>query len=69
VADIAVFMTVFWTRRLGGPSLKEHRALAAWYGRLSERPAFARVMAEIIAADRELSAPVESAYRDQGNFD
>ncbi|PVE24744.1 glutathione S-transferase family protein [Microvirga sp. KLBC 81] len=64
VADLAVFMTVFWTRRLGGPSLKEHKALAAWYARLSERPSFARVTAEIRAADRDLSAPVEGAYRE-----
>jgi len=63
-ADVAVFMTVFWTRRLGGPSLNEHKALASWYARLSERPSFARVTAEIRAADRELSAPVEGAYQD-----
>lgn len=64
VADIAVFMTVFWTRRLGGPSLKEHKALASWYARLNARPSFATIIAEIRAADRELSAPVEGAYRD-----
>lgn len=63
-ADIAVFMTVFWTRRLGGPSLRGHEALAGWYERLSKRPAFAKVVAEILAADAELSAPVEGAFRD-----
>lgn len=63
-ADIAVFMAVFWTRRLGGPSLKGHEALADWYARLSARPAFARVVAEILAADAELSAPVEGAFRE-----
>ncbi|MBA1155160.1 glutathione S-transferase family protein [Microvirga mediterraneensis] len=63
-ADIAVFMAVFWTRRLGGPSLREHEALAAWYERLCARPAFARVIAEIRAADAELSAPVEGAFRE-----
>ncbi len=63
-ADIAVFMMVFWTRRLGGPSLRHHEALAAWYARLSERPSFATAIAEIRAADLELSAPVEGAYRD-----
>jgi glutathione S-transferase len=63
-ADIAVFMTVFWTRRLGGPSLRGHEALAGWYERLSKRPAFALVVAEILAADAELSAPVEGAFRD-----
>ncbi|WP_114944207.1 glutathione S-transferase family protein [Microvirga calopogonii] len=61
-ADIAVFMAVFWTRRLGGPSLKGHEALASWYGRLRARPAFARVIEEIRAADAELSAPVEGAF-------
>jgi glutathione S-transferase len=64
VADISVFMAVFWTRRLGGPSLKGHEALASWYGRLSARPAFARVIEEIRAADNELSAPVEGAFRE-----
>jgi glutathione S-transferase len=63
-ADIAVFMSVFWTRRLAGPSLTGHKALSSWYARLSEREAFAAVTAEIRAADRELSAPVEGAYRD-----
>ncbi|WP_243369162.1 glutathione S-transferase family protein [Microvirga solisilvae] len=63
-ADIAVFMSVFWTRRLAGASLKAHPALAAWYARLSERPAFARVVEEILEADRALSAPVEGAFRD-----
>jgi glutathione S-transferase len=64
VADIAVFMAVFWTRRLGGPSLKGHEALGAWYARLNARPAVARVVSEILAADVEISAPVEGASRD-----
>jgi glutathione S-transferase len=63
-ADIAVFMAVFWTRRLGGPSLKGHGTLASWYARLSARPAFVKVIEEIRAADTELSAPVEGAFRD-----
>jgi glutathione S-transferase len=61
-ADISVFMMVFWTMRLGGPVLDGHRALARWYQRLASRPAFARVTSEIIAADRDLSAPVEGAF-------
>lgn len=61
-ADISVFMMVFWTLRLGGPGLERHSDLAAWYRRLLRRPAFAGVVSEIIAADRELSAPVEGAY-------
>jgi glutathione S-transferase len=63
-ADIAVFMTVFWTRRLGGPSLRGHENLAGWYDRLEGRPAFAKVVSEILAADAELSAPVEGAFRE-----
>ncbi len=57
-ADIAMFMTVLYALRLGGPSLAPHPALAAWYGRLRARPAFASVRSEILAADRELSVPV-----------
>ncbi|WP_262270510.1 glutathione S-transferase family protein [Microvirga yunnanensis] len=63
-ADIAVFMPVFWTRRLGGPSLRGHEALAGWYARLGARPAFAKVVSEILAADAALSAPVEGAFGD-----
>jgi glutathione S-transferase len=58
VADIAIFMAVLFTLRLGGPSLAGHRALGEWYGRLSERPAFAIAASEIAAADLELSHPV-----------
>jgi glutathione S-transferase len=62
-ADISVFMAVLYGQRLGGPPLDERRqALSDWYARLSGRPAFAEVAAEIVAADRELSTPVEGAY-------
>lgn len=61
-ADISLFMMVFWTLRLGGPTLDRHPALAGWYKRLLRRPAFSRVAAEIVAADRVLSAPVEGAF-------
>lgn len=61
-ADIAVFMSVLFTQRLGGPRLSRHQALSAWFDRLSARPAFARAASGIVAADRELSAPVEGAY-------
>jgi len=63
VADIAMFMTVFYSQRLGGPTIRPHRALHAWYDALRERPAFALVLAEIAAADRELSEPVAGAFR------
>ncbi len=62
-ADIAVFMAVLYARRLGGPPIGGHEALAGWYARLAERPSFAQVVAEIAEADRELSAPVEGAFR------
>jgi len=58
VADIAIFMAVLFTLRLGGPSIAEHRALSEWYARLSARPAFAVVTGEIAAADLELSHPI-----------
>lgn len=61
-ADISVFMAVLYSQRLGGPSPKSHPALYEWYGRLKSRPAFARVASEIIAADLELSTPIEGAY-------
>jgi len=58
VADIAIFMSVLFSLRLGGPSIADHRALSEWYARLSARPAFAIVKGEIAAADLELSYPV-----------
>ncbi len=61
-ADIATFMMIHYALRLGGPPLDRHPNLAAWYRRLAARPAFAIVIAEIAAADHELSYPVP-AYR------
>lgn len=54
-ADIAVFMTVLWTQRLKGPRLSGHPSLAAWYARMLNRPSCAKAVADIAAADRELS--------------
>jgi glutathione S-transferase len=62
IADISVFMAAFYSQRLGGPPLDRHHNLFAWYARCCARPAFARVVKEIAAADRELSAPVKNAY-------
>jgi len=59
VADIAMFMTVFWALRLGGPSLDFYTGLAGWFERLSSRPAFAIAAAEVTEADRRLSYPVK----------
>ena len=58
VADIGLFIDVLYTLRLAGPELIEHSRLEAWYARLSARPAFATVAAEIAEADRVLSHPV-----------
>ncbi|MEZ5670457.1 MAG: glutathione binding-like protein [Alphaproteobacteria bacterium] len=57
VADIAAFMAVLFGLRLGGPKLEPWRAVARWYGRLAERPAFAAAVAAIAQADRSLSYP------------
>lgn len=57
-ADIATFMTVHYALRLGGPPLASHEGLARWYQSLVTRPAFAPVVAEIAACDRQLSHPV-----------
>jgi glutathione S-transferase len=46
---------VFWALRLKGPALGAVPVLEAWYERVGSRPAVAKVAAEIIAADRELS--------------
>jgi glutathione S-transferase len=59
VADIALFMSMFFIRRLGGPSLDGYPGLAEWYARLKLRPAFAQVVAETAEADRRLSFPVK----------
>lgn len=53
-------MTVHYALRLGAPAATEQQALAAWYAPLRARPAFATIVAEIAAADRELSYPVGS---------
>jgi glutathione S-transferase len=65
VADIAVFMAVFYAQRLGGPGLGALPRLSAWYRRLKARPTYARIVSEVMAADRELSERVEGAYRDE----
>jgi glutathione S-transferase len=63
VADIALFMQVLFSLRLGGPSLDHHRDLADWYARLKQRPAFAQAAAEIAEADRRLSFPVKPGQK------
>jgi glutathione S-transferase len=58
VADIATFMNIHHGLRLGAPPLAGHESLSAWHSRLAKRPSFATVIAEMAAADRELSHPV-----------
>ncbi|WP_449256183.1 glutathione S-transferase family protein [Bosea sp. (in: a-proteobacteria)] len=62
IADIALFMSVLFSLRLGGPPLDGHPALSAWFARLRQRPAFVQVAAEIAEADRRLSFPVKSRF-------
>jgi len=62
VADIAAFMNIHHGLRLGAPPIASHQNLSAWHARLAKRPSFATVIAEMAAADRELSHPVP-AYR------
>ena len=62
VADIATFMNIHHGLRLGAPPVSDHQNLSAWHARLAERPSFTTVIAEMAAADRELSHPVR-AYR------
>ena len=59
VADIAVFMMVLYALRLAGPPITGHPRLSDWYARVAARPAVAPVVAEIAAADRALSFPVD----------
>jgi len=56
VADIALFMSLHFVRRLKGPLPAGD--LAAWYQRVLARPSVAQAVAEIAAADRTLSQPL-----------
>jgi glutathione S-transferase len=60
VADIALFMTVLFAVRLNGPSLDSYPNLAAWYARVGARATVGRIVAEIAAADRELSPVLQA---------
>jgi glutathione S-transferase len=57
VADIALFMTILFARRLGGPGCEVEPNLRRWHARIAARPAVARIAAEIAEADRALSPP------------
>ena len=56
VADIALFMSLHFARRLKGPV--PTGSLADWYARVLARPSVAQVATEIAAADRMLSQPL-----------
>ena len=61
IADIALFMGVLFSLRLGGPSLASFDGLSRWFERLKLRPAFAQAAVEIAEADRRLSFPLKRA--------
>lgn len=60
-ADIALFMSVLFSLRLGGPSLSPFDGLSRWFERLKLRPAFTQAAVEIAEADRRLSFPLQRA--------
>jgi glutathione S-transferase len=66
VADIATFMIVHYSLRLGGPSMTELENLRGWYKRLAARIEFATVIDEITAADQKLSHPVAGSFAGLG---
>ena len=55
VADIAMFMSLIFVRRLKGPRFDKFAKLDAWFERVAARKPAARAVAEIAAADRALS--------------
>lgn len=55
IADIGLFMTMLYIRRMHGPRLDPYPALARWWERLMARPGFARAAEEIAAADRAMT--------------
>ena len=59
-ADIALYMVLLYSLRLGGPPLDGCPALSAWYARVGGRPGPGRVASEIAEADRALSRPVRT---------
>jgi len=61
IADIALFMSVLFSLRLGGPSLAPFEGLSRWFDRLKLRPAFTQAAVEIAEADRRLSFPLKRA--------
>jgi glutathione S-transferase len=63
-ADIAAFLQLLYAQRLAGPSMRPFPRLWTWYRRVKARPSVSHVVAETLAADARLSAPVEGAFKD-----
>lgn len=63
-ADIATFLQLFYAQRLGGPSMRPYSRLWEWYQTVKSRPSIAPVVAETLAFDAKLSAPVAGAFKD-----
>lgn len=55
IADIGLFMTMLYIRRMHGPALDPFPSLARWWAQLMARPGFARAAEEIAAADRAMT--------------
>ena len=55
IADIGLFMTMLYIRRMHGPALDPFPSLARWWAQLMARPGFARAADEIAAADRAMT--------------
>ena len=63
-ADISVFLQFFYAQRLGAPSMRPHPRLWDWFARVKARASVAPVIAEVLAFDAKLSAPVDGAVKD-----
>ena len=55
IADIGLFMTMLYIRRMHGPALDPFPSLARWWAQVMARPGFARAAEEIAAADRAMT--------------
>jgi glutathione S-transferase len=62
-ADLAIFLPLHYALRLGGVDLRHYPRLLRWYRAVAARPAFARAVKEIAAADQALSEPVDGAFK------
>lgn len=67
IADIGLFMTMLYIRRMHGPVLDPFPSLARWWRKLIERPGFARAAEEIAAADAAMTPALAqyAAMRDK----